>query len=477
MASRPTEPPDAPAWVPWKAQPGPQFEAIQARECPELLFGGARGGGKSDFLLGDWCQDADQGAAWRGIIFRRTYPELEELITRSQTLIPQTFPGSEWAKSEKTWRLMNGATLKMRSLERSEDVASYWGHQYSWLAFDELGAFPDDRPYRMLMACLRSAEPVQAKRIRATANPGGVGHAWIKARFIDPAPHGYVPIIDGETGAMRMFIPSRVQDNVVLMARDPGYVDRLKGVGSPELVRAWLDGDWNAVVGSFFPEFGHQHIITPMRLPPHWLRFKALDWGSARPFCCLWFAVADGAYGIWPQHALIVYREWYGAASPNVGLRLTAEDVARGIRERELGDEPTTYGVADPAIFASDGGPSIAERMANTGVRFRPADNKRVGKLGVAQGWDHVRHRLVGDDGAPMLYVFSTCSALIRTLPTMQHDPRRPEDMDSTGDDHAADALRYGVTSRPWLPAPRELDPVVSMNFLWEQQEKERARW
>ena len=461
----------------WAPQPGPQTDAIRSRKCPELLFGGARGGGKSDFLLGDFLQDADQGEVWRGVLFRQSYPELEELIIRSQAMIPATFPGAEWGKAEKTWRLPSGATLRMRSLERAEDAAHYQGHSYAWMGWDELAAWPDDKPYKMLMACLRSAEPVECKRIRASANPGGAGHGWVKARFIDPAPRGYHLVRDAETGQERVFIPSRVQDNKILMFRDPGYVDRLRGVGSPELVRAWLQGDWNAVVGSFFPEFGHQHVISPTRLPAHWLRFKALDWGSARPFCCLWFAVADGAYGVWPQHALIVYREWYGASAPNVGLRLSAEEVAKGIREHELGDEPTTYGVADPAIFASDGGPSIAERMSNAGVRLRPADNKRVGKLGVAQGWDHVRHRLVGDEGAPMIYVFSTCSALIRTLPTMQHDPRRPEDMDTTGEDHACDALRYGVTSRPWLPAPRELDPVVSMNFLWEQREKERARW
>jgi hypothetical protein len=369
--------------------------------------------------LGRWRR---AWAGWRGVIFRRSNPELEELIARSQTLIPETWPGSEWAKVEKTWRLPTGATLRMRSLDRLEDVASFWGHSYSWIGWDELGAFPDDKPYRQLMACLRSAEPVEAKRIRASANPAGPGHAWIKQRFIDPAPNGYELIHDPDTELNRVFIPSRVTDNLILMMRDPNYVDRLKGVGSPELVRAWLEGDWSAVVGSYFPEFGPQHIVRPFRIPNHWLRFRAMDWGSARPFCVLWVAMCDGSTGYLPKGALYVFKEWYGASAPNVGLRLTAEQVALGIREREIGDEPCAYGVADPATFASDGGPSH------------------------------------------------------RTIPTMQHDPRRPEDLDSSGDDHCCDTMRYAVTSRPWIAAAPDKQNGVSLNFLWEQRELRRQR-
>ena len=410
-------------------------------------------------------------------MLRQSYPELEELILRSQAVIPACWPGAEWAKAEKTWHLPNGASLRMRNLERAEDAAAYQGHSYAWIGFDELAAWPDDRPYRMLMACLRSAEPVECKRIRASANPGGPGHGWVKQRFIDPAPHGYQVVIDADTRTMRMFIPSRVTDNRILMARDPGYVDRLKGVGSPELVRAWLEGDWNAVIGSYFNEFGHQHVIKPFAIPRDALRFAAMDWGSARPFAVLWFAVMDGVTHYLPKGALVVYKELYGASTPNIGLRLSAEQVADMIRDKELGDEATTYRVLDPAAFASDGGPSIAERMASRAVRFRPADNRRVGKLGAAAGWDLVRHRLSGDDGAPMLYVFNTCANLIRTFPIQQHDPRRPEDMASDGEDHLLDALRYGVTSRPWLKAPPAPEPVLSMDVLWKARERDQARW
>jgi hypothetical protein len=379
-------------------------------------------------------------------------------------------------KGEKTWLLPTCATLRMRSLEQPEDVAKYLGHAYAWLGWDEAGAFPDDRAYKMMFGCLRSAEPVDCKRIRATANPGGPGHGWLKRRFIDPAPHGYEIIADAETGMDRIYIPSRVSDNIVLMKRDPRYVERLKGVGSPELVRAWLDGDWNAVVGSYFPEFGAQHIIRPFRIPAEFTRFRSFDWGSARPFACLWFAVVDGTTGH-PKGALICYRELYGASAPNIGLRLSAEQVADMIRDREISDDRITYSIADPSIFTSDGGPSIAERMAQRAVRFRPADNRRVGKLGAAAGWDLVRQHLIGDEGQPMIYFFDTCKHTIRTIPIQQHDPRRPEDLDTSGDDHCVDAVRYAVASRPWVAAARDPEPVVSMNFLWERREREREGW
>lgn len=445
------------------------MEAIRAAAVPELLFGGARGGGKSSYLLGDYCTGAEgNAAAWRGIIFRQTYPELEELIHLSRSIVPACWPGSEWLQQPKTWKLPNGAELRMRNLEGAQDASHYQGHSYTWIAFDELCSWRDAQAYQMLMACLRSAEPVRHKRIRASANPGGAGHAWVKARFIDPAPLGYEPIVDEQTGMVRVFIPSRLEDNRVLMARDPGYVDRLRGVGSPELVRAWLEGDWSVVVGAYFPEFGPGHIRRPFHIPSSWLRFKALDWGSARPACVLWLAVSDGSLPHYPVGALVVYRELYLASAPNTGLRLTVEQVADRIREIEIGDEPCAYSVADPAIFASDGGPSIGERFATKRIMFKPADNRRVGKLGASAGWDLVRQRLIGDDGIPMLYMFSTCTNLIRTLPIMQHDGAKPEDIDTNSEDHAVDTLRYACASRPWTREISHRPQHVTMEQLWE---------
>ncbi|MBF0144127.1 MAG: hypothetical protein HQL59_11800, partial [Magnetococcales bacterium] len=373
----------------WKPQVGPQLAAIRARGVVhELFFGGARGGGKTDFLLGDFLQDIHGGSPWRGILFRRSYPELDEVLARSRQIYAPI--GATYRVSERTWLFPGGATLKLRHLDRDGDADRYQGHQYTWIGWDELTNWSGAAPFLKLKACLRSAHDIANKRIRASGNPGGPGHHWVKARFIDPAPFGFQPITDPETGEVRMFIPSRVEDNRILLESDPGYVNRLRGVGSVELVKAWLEGDWNAVIGAYFDCWDNRrHVVRPFLLPTWWTRFRSLDWGSARPFSVGWWAVVgedlvleDGR--LMPRGALVRYREWYGASAPNVGLKMTADAVGKGILEREQG-ESVAYGVADPSIFAQDGGPSIAERMV--GCRWRPGDNRRVAGADAMRRW------------------------------------------------------------------------------------------
>lgn len=445
---------------------GPQLEALQAVWCDELFFGGARGGGKSDFLLGDFARDVPTyKEAWRGVLFRKTYPELEELIARSRIIFPQTFPGAEYReRPANEWRFPGGATLKMRHVENDADAYSYIGHQYAWIGWDELSQRPSMGAYNMLKACLRSAADIKDKRIRATGNPGGAGHQVVKAYFhIDRHPLGYVPIDDPETGMSRMFIPSRVTDNAILLAHDPGYVARLRGVGSAALVRAWLEGDWDAVAGAYFDCWdADRHIIKPFEVPDYWTRIGSFDWGSARPFSMGWWAVSDGSMlpggRQYPAGALIRYREWYGATGPNEGLKKTAEEVADGIRLRERSDK-INYRVADPACWKVDGGPSIAERMMRCGVIFRQADNSRI------SGWDQMRARMIGDD-APMLYTFDTCLDFIRTIPALQHDDAKPEDLDTDGEDHAADEARYACMSRPYTKQKVVIQPMRGTNEM-----------
>jgi hypothetical protein len=287
----------------------------------------------------------------------------------------------------------------------------------------------------------------------------------------------------------RVYIPSRVSDNKHVGAE---YVASIMQSGSPELVRAWLEGDWNVIAGAFFPEFDMgRHVIAPRDLPEHWFRFRSLDWGSAKPFSVGWWAVSDGELPDIPRGALVRYREWYGSTGkPNEGLRMTADEVALGIAQREAGDpkpENGLHGVADPAIFSSDGGPSIGERMARSAkVFFRPADNARVARQGALGGWDQVRARLRGDETGPGLLIFSTCRDLIRTLPALQHDPDRPEDVDSDGEDHAPDEARYACMSRPWARQKPVHKPgnIVSVggtntatfNDLWKTA-PQAARW
>ena len=326
----------------WAPQAGPQTLALTARHIPELLYGGAAGGGKSDFLLGDWLQDVTEfGAAWQGVLFRRSYPELEELLKRSRELYPAT--DAAWNEDKRTWTWPSGASLKLRYLGAERDATRYQGHQYSWIGWDELTQWPTLGAYRLLRARLRSAHDVPVKRIRAAANPGGVGHAEVKRWFIDPAPGGMEEVEDPDTGLTRMFVPARLSDNARLLAADPDYARRLKGLGSESLVRAWLEGDWSVVEGAFFDGWSGRNIVRPFRVPREWARFRSFDWGSAKPFSVGWWAVAGEAFeaesAAGPvrigRGTLVRYAEWYGARGPDKGLKLTAEQVAEGIAARE----------------------------------------------------------------------------------------------------------------------------------------------
>lgn len=475
----------APKVAAWSPQPGPQTEAITADWCEELFYGGAAGGGKSDLLLGDYLQDVPTyGAHWQGILFRRTYNELEELIRRSREIYPAS--GAVWHEQPKTWTWPNGATLRMRYIERDNDATRYQGHQYAWIGWDELTQWPTDYGYRYLRGRLRSAHNVPTKRIRAAANPGGVGHHWVKAYFVDPAPGGFSPWVDPITKHRIMFIPAKLRDNKILLNSDPGYADRLKGLSSDAMVRAWLEGDWTIVEGAYFDCWRYeQHVLTPFEVPEAWTRFRSMDWGSARPFSVGWWAIVPDDFVVrehsgtvrqaLPRGALVRYREWYGkaAGSINVGLKSTAEQVADGIVAREK-REPIRYGVLDPACFREDGGPSIAERINKVliGARHRPfheADNSRVPQRGSMGGWDQMRARLVGQDGMPQIYCFTSCADSIRTIPALQHDPDRMEDVNTESEDHAADEWRYACMSRPYHPRPIVTSTAAKIGYTTAQ--------
>jgi hypothetical protein len=447
----------------WEPQPGFQTAFV---DCPvfEVFGGGARGGGKTEAVIGDWALHADQyGPDAIGLMIRRTRVELDETFERAKQLYSKI--GVHATYSPRRFVFPNGARITYAYLERDADAEAYQGWSTTRVYVEEAGNFPSPTPIMKLMATLRSGAGVPVG-MRLTGNPGGSGHQWLRARYIDPEPTGWKTITDQNTGLERIFIPSRVTDNKYL---GDDYVQRLKASGSPELVRAWLYGDWQVVAGSFFPEFSlDRHVIAPRTLPQHWARFRSFDWGSARPFACLWWAVSDGSMHDIARGALVNYREWYGMrpGEPNVGLKLTAEAVAAGIREREADDPQPMNGVADPAMFAEDGGPSIAQRMHQAGVHFRPADNKRVPQRGAMGGWDQVRSRLVGDaDERPMLLLFSSSRDLIRTLPALQHDDARPEDVDTDMEDHAPDSLRYACLSRPFV---QDAPPVVIVDS-WDR--------
>ena len=368
----------------------------------------------------------------------------DDAIERSHEIFGRL--GWKYNGAKYTWRSPAGARLRFRPLERVTDAEKYQGQNITDACVEEAGNFPDPKPIDRLNGVLRSAHGVPTQLI-LTGNPGGPGQGWIKERYIEPEPKGMKiysrELPNGEQHKF-VFIPSKLQNNRILHTRDPGYVNRLYMVGSAELVRAWLEGDWDAIEGAFFDCWRREkHVLAPFEIPEWWARFRSLDWGSARPFSVGWWAVAseetEHQDHLIPRGAMIRYREWYGKKKPNVGLKLTVEQVADGIVERS-GNEKYAYSVADPSIFSSDGGPSHAERFFKKKVSFKPADNKRIPSVGHMGGWDQMRARLIGDGegaepGTPMIFCFDTCADSIRTIPALQHDDLRPEDLEVVSQD------------------------------------------
>jgi hypothetical protein len=441
----------------WAPQPGPQHALIEC-PLPLVFFGGARGGGKTDGVLGHWARkESIYGSLFNAVMFRRTTVSSEDAIERSRQIYGP-LGGKLVMSPQPTWRMPNGGRVAFRYLDKVTDADEWQGRNLSDAWIEEAGQYPTPDPMDKLFGVLRSSGGVPVQMV-LSANPGGPGQNWLRERFqLHPFPARpkviTVQINEGQIQAA--VIPSRIGDNQVLLQADPEYVNRLRMVGSSALVRAWLEGDWSAIEGAFFTEWEEAKHVLPRFTPPKdWLRFRSMDWGFAAPFSVGWWAIVSDPTEIGgrliPRGAMVRYREWYGATGPQKGLRLTAEEVADGIRRREEG-ETIGYGVLDPAAFAQDGGPSIAERMALRGVVFRPADNSRLGRgLGAMGGWDQMRNRLRGQDGVPMLYCTEQCEASIRTIPMLQHDPDKAEDLDTTAEDHAADEWRYACMSRPWI--------------------------
>ncbi len=445
----------------WSPQEGPQTALLQ---CPifEVFYGGARGGGKTEASIGDWLEHSSTyGEAAVGIFVRRKFKQLAEVIARTKQIFPKM--GGKYNEQKAEWRMPGGGRLKFVYLERDSDAEEYQGHNYTRVYVEEVTNFPSSGPIDKLRATLRSGSGVPVG-MRLTGNPGGPGHNWVKARYIDPDPAGYKIIAEScevviddvlrTVTLERVFIPSKLGDNMLLLRNDPTYVLRLRQSGSEALVKAWLEGNWDIVDGAYFSEFDEEkHVIDRSLIrfaPPQTVRFRSFDWGSARPFSVGWWAIADGT---WPKSdemaplpygAIFKYQEDYGASGPNKGLHMTADKVEARILAQEVGDR-IRYGVADPAIFIRNGGPSIAESMPR--CRWRRADNKRL------PGWEQVRQRLSGDaNGVPMMYFADSCEDTIRTLPVLQHDEDNEEDLDTDGEDHAADEIRYACMSRPWMP-------------------------
>ncbi len=415
---------------------GPQTDFLAASE-KDVLYGGAAGGGKSFAMLIDplrYCHFAEH----RALILRRSMPELREIIDKSRELYPKAFKGAKFKEVEKLWQFPSGAKIEFGFLERDADVYRYQGQAYSWIGFDEITHLPTEFGWNYLASRLRTTNPELPTYLRCTANPGGVGAHWVKKRYIEPSPENKT--FQGKDGLTRKFIPARLQDNPFL-AEDGEYERMLESL--PAIQRKQLlEGNWDISEGAAFAEFDKSvHVIPPFDVPSWWERLKGIDYGYASESCCLWAAIDP------EDKTLIIYRELYKKG-------LTGDALADTLTEMEADEIKSILGVLDTAAWARTGytGPTIGEMLALKGHKLKRADKNRIaGKVQI-----HEYLRPDRETGRPRLQIFNTCTNLIKELQSLPLAKSNPEDVDTHSQDHAYDALRYMIMSRPRLDHPHD---------------------
>jgi hypothetical protein len=435
----------------------------------------------------DFAQHVGQGwgAEWRGVIFRRTFPELSDIIVKTKKWFPQIWPGATYNHTDHYWRWPTGETLLFRQFLRDDDYWSFHGSAYTFIGWEELCTWPSLGGYKRMMSLCRSTAPGIPLKYRATANPYGPGHNVVKHRFhLTGVPRaGAGPIItesvDDEGIPIvpprnRVAINCTLSENRILLDSNPNYVNLLRQAArNPSELKAWVDGNWDVVSGGMFddrwlPDF---HVVDDFTLPESWKLDRSFDWGVSKPFSVGWWAKADGSdyrgadgrtRSTIPGD-LFRFQEWYGwNGQPNEGLRMLATEVAKGIVERERNwglRHRMTMGPADTQIFNVDTGRSLADDMAqpvqledgsrHPGIFWARAD-KSQGSRKI--GWEQVRDRLqasiptlgLGRD-KPGLFVFRNCQQFLRTFPVIPRDLKNPDDVDTNAEDHIADEVRYRV--------------------------------
>ena len=442
-----------------------QWQFIRERH-KFVAFGGARGGGKSwgvrtkaELLAGEFPRIKE-------LIVRRTYPEL--LNNHIETMKAELHGIARYNEQKKRLTFVNGSVIQFGYCNADRDMMQYQGAEYDIIFLDEATQLQEDW-IRKFTACLRGVNAFP-KRLYLTCNPGGVSHGYIKRLFIDrqyekdERPEDYA------------FIRSLVTDNRALMENQPDYIRQLEAL-PPKLRKAWLDGDWDIFEGQFFEEFADRpehyadrqwtHVIEPFEVPKEWILYRSFDFGYAKPFSCAWWAV---------DHDGRLYRilELYGCTdTPNEGVKWEPQrifaEIARIEREHRWLKGKHINGIADPSIFDASRGPSIADMAAKSGVYFAPGDNERL------PGWMQVHYRLAFiEEGLPGLYCFNTCRAFIRTMPILQYDAHRVEDLDTTGEDHVADEVRYMCMARPMKPVKTAAAERKPWNPLDDERRDER---
>lgn len=363
----------------------------------------------------------------------------------------------------------NGSKIFLCHCQHEKDKYKYQGAEIHLLMLDEMVHFTATI-YKYLRGrvrigglCVPEKYKQYFPRIICGSNPGGVGHNWVKSSFIDgcePMELRRMPKEEG--GLLRQYIPARLDDNPTMTENDPDYADRLSGLGDPALVRAMLEGDWDIVSGGMFDDVWRRevHVVPAFDIPAEWEILRLFDWGSSKPFSVLWTTEAAWQFEysgrVYPPGTTFVVGEWYGwTGEPDVGLRMTAKEIATGVKQKEAELFPcrsVSPGAADAAIYSVENGNCIADDMAKEGVVFVPSD-KRPGSR--VNGWAIIRQRLRAGMQSPMedpgLFVFEgRCNdGLVRTLPVAPRSEVRNDDVDTKSEDHALDSLRmHFVTKR-----------------------------
>ena len=437
-------------------KPNPKQLRFLKAKARYIAFGGARGGGKSWGIRSKGTLLANRYPGIKILIVRRTLVELRNNHIEPLKALLKGI--AKYNQTERRFIFANGSTISFEFYDSDKDEFKYQGVEYDVIFIDEATQFKEQW-LKIIAACCRGVNRFP-HRIYYTCNPGGPGHAYIKRLFVDRE------FREDENPEDYVFIQSLVTENKALMEASPEYIGFLKNL-PPKLKKAWLYGDWDIFEGMFFEEFRNDpdhwddhrwsHVITPFTPKRHWPIYRSFDWGYAKPFSCGWWTVDDDG---------TLYRidEMYGVQYsggepiPDQGVKWPLdkvfEEIAKHEREHPYLQGKRIQGVADPAIWEENGGISMAETASTKyQLYFQPGDNSRI------PGWMQMHYRFMFDEaGYAQMYIFNTCRNFIRTITTLEYDEHKVEDLNTKGEDHAADETRYMCMARPITPSlPEEV--------------------
>lgn len=485
----------------WASQPGSQ---VAFEQCPaeEVLYEGTRGPGKTDALLMAFARYTGRGwgAEWRGIIFRQTFPQLSDLIIKSQKWFPLMFPGIKYNGGKHIWTWPTGETLQFSYGMKEKDYWNYHGKSWPFIGFEELTTWSDPAFFLKMFSCVRSTQPGMPRMIRATTNPYGPGHNWVKMRYQLPVAPGeiYGPLIEeyddlGEPLPERIAIHGYLDENQILLTADPKYKAKIKAAckGNKAQEKAWLHGSWDIIAGGMFDDVWDpkRHVVPNFDIPHSWKIYRAFDWGSSAPFSVGWWAESDGCDLKLPDGRVVstvrgdLFRmaEWYGwNGEPNEGLKMINHDIAKGIIERELAmgiHDRCKAGPADAAIFKTENGICYAKELMQSifvgGKKRRLSFVSSNSGPGTRKlGWGLMRERFLaanpgpehrGPREFPGLFCMERCTQFRRTVPVLPRNmDKDPDDVDSSTEDHIGDESRYMVVFSGWQGKSGRLKGVAS---------------